>query len=183
MIALITGIGKVMLEFLKLAPRYFVMFGAISAFLLFASRQLLELLSVAQFVENYRSILAIIFIASVSLLSITLFCDAIDLIKKWRRKRNYYRHITDRLNCLTEDEKQILRFYIAKDTRANILRVDDGIVKGLETVGIIYRSATIGNLTEGFAYNITDFAWNYLHKYHWLLEGSTDTYRTDKLPY
>ena len=85
-----------------------------------------------------------------------------------------------RLHRLTEDEKQILRFYFAKGTKANVLRFDDGVVQGLASAGIIYMSAPIGNMFEGFAYNISDFAWDYLHEHKELLAGTTNTSRTDK---
>jgi hypothetical protein len=87
--------------------------------------------------------------------------------------------IIDKLNSLTEDEKQILRYYIAKDTRTNVLRVDDGVVQGLVAAGIIYRSANVGNILEGFAHNITDLAWDYLYVHRDVLQGTTDLYRTD----
>lgn len=88
--------------------------------------------------------------------------------------------MSERLDSLTEDEKQILRFYIAEQTKSNVLRIDDGIVQGLVSTGIIYRAASVGNMLEGFSYNLSDFAWNYLSVYPHLLEGTTNTYRTDK---
>ena len=88
--------------------------------------------------------------------------------------------MTERLNRLTEDEKQILRFYLAENTRANMLRIEDGVVQGLKADGIIFQSASLGNVLEGFAHNISDFAWDYLHINPHLLDGTTNTYRTDK---
>jgi hypothetical protein len=70
--------------------------------------------------------------------------------------------------------------YFAKNTRANTLRVDDGVVQGLVADGLIHRSASIGNMLEGFAHNITDLVWDYIHVHPELLEGTTNTYRTDK---
>jgi hypothetical protein len=102
------------------------------------------------------------------------------LITKWKNKRAVFNHITARLNRLTEDEKQILRYYFAKQTRANNLRVDDGTVQGLVADGIIYRSASLGTMYGGFAHNISDIAWDYLIMNPNLLEGETNFYRTDK---
>ena len=73
------------------------------------------------------------------------------------------------------------RYYIANKTRANKLRISDGIVTALEADGIIYRSSSIGALVTGFAFNISDVAWDYLNKHPELLAGETDDWRTDKV--
>jgi len=88
--------------------------------------------------------------------------------------------IAHKLSSLTEGEKQILRYYFAKDTRANTLKIDDGVVQGLVANRIIYRSASMGSILDGFAHNITDAAWNYICANPEVLQGTTNTYRTDK---
>jgi hypothetical protein len=172
--------AKTFLEFLKLAPRYLIALGVMAAILLFASEEFLTLIGVREFAQNNRSMLGLTLVVTSSLFAVSIASDGITLIKGWWRKRGFYRRVTDRLNCLTEDEKQILRFYIAKKTRANVLRYDDGVVQGLVSNRIIYQSASHGNMLEGFAHNISDFAWDYLNVHPHLLEGTTNTYRTDK---
>ena len=61
-----------------------------------------------------------------------------------------------------------------------MLRIEDGVVQGLKSDRIIYQSASLGNVLEGFAHNINDFAWDSLHANPDLLEGTTNKYRTDK---
>ena len=73
-----------------------------------------------------------------------------------------------------------MRYYFAKETRANMLKINDGVVQGLVANRIIYRSASTGSLVEGFAHNITDAAWDYIHANPEVLQGTTNTYRTDK---
>ena len=85
-----------------------------------------------------------------------------------------------KLENLTEEEKQIMRYYLATKSRSNTLRIDDGVVNSLVANRIIYRGASVGNMLEGFAHNISDIAWEYLHSHPELLVGSTNTYRTDK---
>lgn len=85
-----------------------------------------------------------------------------------------------KLEGLTEGEKQILRYYFAEGTRANTLRIDDGVVQELVACRILYRSSSVGDMLEGFAHNISDFAWDYIHSNPQVLEGTTNTYRTDK---
>lgn len=102
--------------------------------------------------------------------------------KSWTRRR-VKSQIVKSLNNLTEDEKQILRYYIAFNTRANVLRFTDGVVRGMEHRRIIYRSASVGNLVEGVAYNIGDVAWGYLMEFPEVLDGETNTCRTDRRHY
>lgn len=177
---MIADLGKMLLEFLKLAPRYLVALAIFSAFFLFSPESLLKRLGVFDFVQTNRSWLGITLIASSALFGVSLLADVLMGIKRWWWKRRRFHQITQRLYRLTEDEKQILRFYLAENTRANTLSIEDGIVQGLVADGIIYRSAAIGNLLEGFAHNISDIAWDYLHVYPRLLDGRTNTYRTDK---
>jgi hypothetical protein len=177
---MIAEAAKSFLEFLKLAPRYLIALGVMAAFLLFASEEFLKFISVLEFAQNNRPMLGLTLIVTVALFAVSIAADGISIAKGWWRKRDFYRRVTNRLNCLTEDEKQIIRFYIAKQTRANVLRYDDGVVQGLVSDGIIYQSASLGNMLEGFAHNISDFAWDYLHVHPHLLEGTTNTYRTDK---
>ena len=61
-----------------------------------------------------------------------------------------------------------------------MLKVDDGAVRGLVADRIIYRSASMGNILEGFAHNITDAAWDHIHANPDILQGTTNTYRADK---
>ncbi len=173
-------IAKTFLEFLKLAPRYLIALGVMAAILLFADDKFLQSIGVFEFTRDNRSALGLTLVATSALFLTSLIGDGATLFKKWWLKRRRYLQIADRLQRLTEDEKQILRFYIAENTRANTLRVDDGIVQGLKASGIIHLSASMGNVLEGFAHNINDFAWDYLHAHPDLLSGTTNTYRTDK---
>lgn len=179
---MIADTAKAFLEFLKLAPRYLIALGIMAAFLLFAGNQFLERIGVLEFAQNNRPMLGLTLVVIVSLFVVSVSVDVISLVKKWWYQKKFYGRITKRLNCLTEDEKQILRFYLAENTRANSLRIDDGIVQELVAARIIYRSASLGTMLDGFAHNISDIAWDYLQLNPHLLEGTTNTYRTDKRP-
>lgn len=175
-----TELGKFLLEFLKLAPRYLIAVAIFAAFFLFSPESLLKRLGVFDFTQSNRSWLGVALLASSALFGVGVLADMLKAVKRWWWKRKFFNRVTQRLHRLTEDEKQILRFYLAHNTRANTLSIEDGVVQGLVADGVIYRSAAVGNLLEGFAHNICDIAWDYLHVYPQLLEGSTNTYRTDK---
>ena len=171
---------KSALELLKLAPRYLIAIGVAAAFLLFGSDQFLARLGLTKFTEDNRAWLGIAFVSTVSLFAIYVAGEIVSFFGRKIRKRQFEKSVAKRLQRMTEDEKQIMRFYFAENTRSNVLRVDDGVVQGLKSDGIIYQSASLGNMLEGFSHNIGDFAWDYIHSNPAVLDGTTKTYRTDK---
>jgi hypothetical protein len=177
---MIAEVAKTFLEYLKPAPRYLNALGIVAAILLFSREDFLKLIGVFELARDNRSELGLTLLISVSLFAISIGAGVVSFVKSWWRMRGFDLRKINRLNCLTEDEKQILRFYIEKQTRANVLRCDDGVVQSLVSDGIIYRSASFGNIVEGFAHNIDDFAWLYLNVHPHVLDGTTNTYRTDK---
>jgi len=177
---MIAELAKTILEILKLAPRLIVALGAASAILLFSNDQLLRRLGVFEMVQKYRFALGIALVLSVAVLGVNIGLFIVGRLRLgWQKKRIHQQGI-ERLNNLTEDEKQILRYYIGFNTRASMLRYDDGVVQGLAQRGIIYQSSSLGSIFQGFPYNISDWAWNYLQANAHVLDGYTKTYRTDK---
>ena len=172
----ITAITK----FLELAPRYLAVVAIATGVVLFAPAESVKSLGLSEIAQNYRPWIGGTFLISSGIVVIS----ALKWIGVWTLAFGHAywvrKSIAKRLRSLTEDEKQILRFYVAENTRANMLKVDDGIVQGLVSANIIYRSTQLGNLDEGFAHNISDFVWKHLHKHPNLLVGTTTTYRTDK---
>lgn len=176
---MVAELAKTLLEFLKL-PQFIVAGGIAAAILLFASDQFIRRLGLTELVQRYRFVLGLTLVLSVAIVAVYGGQSVFRMIKGWWRTRRFHIRVIKRLHNLTEDEKQILRYYLANNTRANMLRFDDGVVQGLVDDGIIYRSASLGNLVEGFAHNINDFVWDYLHGHGELLRGNTNFYRTDK---
>lgn len=171
------------LEVLKLAPRYLVALGLTLGILILAPDEYIQRLGVSDLAKDYRQVIGISFILCVALLLVSgasgLWYAGFNWVRQWQFKRK----LSKRLSRLTEDEKQILRYYISQNTRSNRLRIDDGVVQGLAGSGVIFLSATMGNALEGFAHNINEIAWDMLHENPALLIGSTNTYRTDKRDY
>jgi len=171
-------------ELLKLAPRYLAAVGLFSGILLFLPDRVLNRLGVADLTQNYRTWFGVAFLVAVSMLVIHWVIEFVNSywqksLREKSRKRTTER-IVKHLQSLTEEEKEILRFYIWQKTRTNMLHVNDGVVWGLVSRGIICQASPIGDLTNGFAHNITDFAWEYLHENPDLLEGATNYMRTDR---
>lgn len=171
------------LDFIKLAPRYLFALGFASGFLLWTDKSILDSLGVKDFVSSNKFYLGLTFVLASALFVVDIFVRLLDRARQKWAFREYKRFIVERLHMLTEDEKQILRFYIVNNTRANSLKIDDGVVQGLATAQIIYRSASVGDLLRGWAFNISDVAWDYLHKNPHLLEGVNNSFRNDKDSY
>jgi hypothetical protein len=177
---MVNELAKTLLEILKLGPRFIVAFGIAAGVLLFASDSLLKRLGLAEFVQKYRFGLGLTLVISAALLVVYIALFFVGLGKnRWHRGKAKEGAIK-RLHDLTEEEKQILRYFLAYNTRSTMLKFGDGVVQGLAQRGIIYCSDSVGNVFEGFPYNISDWAWDYLRQYPELLEGTTNVYRTDK---
>ncbi|MBU0518829.1 superinfection exclusion B family protein [bacterium] len=64
---------------------------------------------------------------------------------------------------MTPAEKEIMRTYLLKNVRSQVLSLADGTVCELERYGIIHPSAKIRR-GEYIDYNIQPWAWKYLKK-------------------
>ncbi len=174
-----TEFVKMLLDILKLAPRYLVALGIVAAFFIFSPESWLKNFGCSELAQHYRPYLFFIFVFT----SVLFAVDRSISVVGWIRHKSIVSKIAqrrmERLHRLTENEKQILRFYIAKQSRSNVLRIDDGVVNGLAADGIIYRSANVRGGHMAFAHNISDDAWDYLHQNQALLHGSSNTYRSD----
>ncbi|TDQ37002.1 superinfection exclusion B family protein [Thiopseudomonas denitrificans] len=177
---MLADFAKTALEFLKLAPRYLIAVALIAGALLFLPDAWLQRIGINAFAETHRQWLGLTFLVSATLWGVSAIGACWVWILERIFERRVRRHIVKKLSSLNEDEKQILRYYFAKETRANMLKINDGVVQGLVANRIIYRSASTGSLVEGFAHNITDVAWDYIQANPQVLQGTTNTYRTDK---
>lgn len=169
-----------LVEVLKLTPRYFVMLGLFCGAVLLLPQNATDTFGVSNLAQNYRQWFGITFLLSMCGLAVYWGEQVIRGVRNRSALQKAHARILKRLNSLTEEEKQILRYYLAEESKTNTLRIDDGVVSGLEAHGVIYRAVDHGDLIEGFAYNISEVAWEYLNENHGVLNGSTRTYRTDK---
>jgi hypothetical protein len=176
---MLADITKSLLEFLKLAPRYLVAIAIVCALLLFASSNLQQTLGITNFVNSYRQWIGFSLISSLSVWIVVIGASVQEWVKHLWQVKRLQKRITKRLERLTELEKQILRYYFVKNTRGNKLRIQNGDVQALTRAGIIFQSASLGSVLEGFAHNISDFAWDYIQTNPHVLEGSSSTYFTD----
>ena len=175
-----TDVFKFMLELLKLSPRYFAAGALASGVLLFAPDRILTRLGLLNFANNNRNVVGFVFLGCAAIAGVSVFAWVVHFILAFALDLHTQKRCIKRLKGLTEEEKKILRFYIWGQTKSNTLRFDDGVVQGLVAEGVLYRATDMGNVVEGFDYNIGDVAWKYLNKHPALLAGETDEVRCDK---
>lgn len=172
---MVPDLSKAVFEALKLKPRYLLAISVFCAFYLFSPEEWLQQIDALQFAKDYRFVFGAVFVASWVFMIPTAIHGISNL---------YYGHklrqlIIQRLDTLTEEEKQILRHYIGYQTRTNILYFSDGVVQGLVAARIIQKADPFFHLGKPCAFNINEIAWQYLHKHESLLEGETMDFRCD----
>jgi len=173
-------VWKGLVERLKLAPRYLVAIALGAGLLVFLPERIQHTLGLDGVVQSYRGWFGVALIVSLSTLAVWMVLVPINAWRERRLKAKLRERMLSRLHNLTEGEKQILRYYFAKDSRSNRLKIDDGTVNGLVMAGVIYRAASQGSLLSGFDHNISDEAWECIMDNPELLNGSTNFYRTDR---
>lgn len=158
------------IDWVKLSPKYFFVFSLVLGLLLFGPSSLLDGLGAQSFVDKYRSILGVVFLLCLVLFLVGVLGSMYNFLKKQYANSGTSRVQKKRLRDLTDREKDILIPYIAKQVRSQALPYNDGTVRELERLRIIYRAANISRGDIYFDYNIQPWAWTYLNKHPHFLE-------------
>jgi hypothetical protein len=161
-----------LLDAIKLSPRYLVPVFFASGFLLFSPTTYIASLGLDSFVTSYRSWIGLVFLVSSALLLSHFFISVWTWVKRKLDAKKSSNEAINHLRNLTPDEKALLQGYIFNQTKTQNLDMMNGVVNGLVHVGIIYQASRMGDLLEGFAYNIQPWAWEFLNKNKRLLEIS-----------
>lgn len=154
---------KVLIEAMKLAPRYLAAICVAAAFLLLSPKDWLDVLGAAEFAEHNRLILGLTAVLGFAALVVAASKTAWRWISILIQRRIKSQRIVDYLGQLTEDEANILNLYIDSETRTKTLDISNGVVNGLIHAGVLYRSSNLGRSTY-FDVNITPVAWKCLHE-------------------
>lgn len=100
--------------------------------------------------------------------------------KSWKGGRGYFANKRESkrrvvyLRALTKDEKKALQAYIVKGTKTARWNIESGVIAGLVSHGILYPSSKYGTQVSGFAHNISEWAWAYLHEHPECVETPGD---------
>jgi hypothetical protein len=158
------------IEWIKLSPKLLFAACFATGLLLWANEDVLRTLGLQLFVCEYRSWIGVGFLVFFATLSAHGIAAVYDWLKKLILRWRASRHRIKRLHHLTQEEKKILHYYIARQTRTQLLPVDSGVASGLQAERIIAQATTVGDWLDGIAYNIQPWAWDYLNKHPELVE-------------
>ncbi|RMH20024.1 MAG: hypothetical protein D6698_04935, partial [Gammaproteobacteria bacterium] len=75
------------------------------------------------------------------------------------------------LHKLTPEEKGYLVPYIEGQQNSVYVGMEDGVMSGLRAKGITYLAANMGDVLNGFAFNLQPWAREYLESNPHLLDG------------
>ncbi len=159
-----------LIDWIKLTPRYLLPLVIVCAALLFSPQSFVATLGLSYFRDHYRSWIGLAFLLSAALVASHLVIAAVEPIKSILRLQLALRPARQRLHNLTHDEKVILRRYIENRSRTARFPPGNGLVRELEALQILQQASAVGDMVNGFPYNILPCAWDYLNKHKDLLE-------------
>jgi hypothetical protein len=171
--------GKI-IEFLtRASPR---VFGALFLFCLIVlvlPARALSWLNLASLVEASRTAI------SLTLLGTGVYLATYPLHTLCKRGAQYVHEMRtihiwkNRLHRLTFEEKKLLQSYLQRHTHTRRWNLGSGVVEGLVRDGILFRSSNAGSVVEGFAYNITSWAYDDIAKHPELVATPGDASEPD----
>jgi hypothetical protein len=165
----ISKIVEKILELVKLSPKYLMAIILATGILLFAKREHMVSLGLADFIDSYRPWISIVFLLSASLFVSYPLSFIASVGYKWFYKRLETHRSKKRLliwlDNLTPVQKDILRGYIDKETRTMHLRIDNGVVRELEAAKIIGQATQFVDNAFCSDYTINTWVYQYLKKH------------------
>lgn len=153
------------LGWLKLPQRVLWALLIIAGLVLWGPEWFVSGLGLGQFIDTYRMYLGVVFLL---FLAATLPTPVNWVASKGLEKIKGHRHKAARearLHDLSGDEKEVLRYYIKNNTRTQTLDLADGVAPALESARIIYRASSVSQGYTDFAYNIQQWALDYLREH------------------
>lgn len=157
------------LEWVKLPTKTLSAICVVAGILLFAYENLLDTLALQELVESFRAYIGVVFLVSLALVVVNSAVAILKFVKPWLVQAYWIRQGKKRLQILTPEEKDILRFYIDNQTRSQRLDIKGGTVNALQREKIIVRGSNLGSYW-GFDFIIQPWAWEYLNGNPHLLE-------------
>jgi hypothetical protein len=150
------------LELLKLRPETLLGILMGTGILVFMPESVLNKLGLLAFVSTFRGWLGGAFVLSMALLlgnglsaALREVGKYITEIKESRKRRESFQH-------LSPPEKALLAKYYIDKTPTQYFEITDGVAKGLEAKGFIFRASNVASHYMSFAFNIQPWAWKCL---------------------
>ncbi len=153
--------------FRRIPAAFLVAIVSVLWLILFLPEETAKTLAVDQFRGKYRLFLGPAFLLTASFLVARLFM----FFMQGHTERRNLKASQEGLHQVTPEEKGYLVPYINGKRNTINVGLDDGIMGGLEAKGITYRASKMGDLLNGFPFNLQPWARSYLEENPHLLHG------------
>lgn len=153
-----SGVKFDLIEFLKLAPKYFLPILLFSGIVIFIPSSWLMYLSLDGIISRYKWIFSLVFLLSLSLILSGVMVGIYERIKKIKKSRELKKTVNEKLLDLSDYQKSILRELTSGESKTISLPYNNGEVRELEIYHIIYRSSMLSKRHVYFDYNLQPIA-------------------------
>jgi hypothetical protein len=150
--------GAVIAAVLKVGVPIYIAALIASSLLLFLPEATAQQIGIAELRQIWRGYIGATFIVSVSLICAYGISAISRSVRNTLDDRHLHRLTLGTLRLLTADEKRLLRPFIIEGVNTVNADISDGIVGGLISKRIVYRSSNVGHLISGFPYNLQPIA-------------------------
>lgn len=154
--------------FRKIPAVFLVAIVTVLALILYLPDNHAKTLAVETFRVKYRVYLGPAFLLTLSFCAARVFSFC---MTGYNQKKSL-KSMQQLLHKWTPEEKGYLAPYIQGGLNSINVGMDDGIMSGLQSKGITYRASNMGNLLDGFAFNLQPWAREYLEKNPEILKGA-----------
>jgi len=166
----IESIAPLIIAVKKAGPPIYTALLIACSLLLFLPDPVLARFGLAEFLQSYRTYVGVGFIASLSLLAVTVLSVVISPIASAFEDWRFRRHGLRTLGELTNAEKQFLRPYIRDGENTHYASISDGVAQGLVGKNLIYRASHVSTSGMNFPYNLQPYARRLLIEHSHLLD-------------
>ncbi|WCD81798.1 super-infection exclusion protein B [Pseudomonas sp. TUM22785] len=162
--------------FRKVPAAFLVAILSVLGLILFLPEGLAKAVAVDNFREEFRIYLGPAFLLVLS------FCIAriFTFLMQDHKQKKANKELKDLLHNLTPEEKGYLIPYIIHKQNTVHVGMDDGVMAGLRSKRITYLAANVGDILDGFAFNLQPWARKYLEENQQLLDGYVGEPRTPR---
>jgi hypothetical protein len=166
----IESIAPIIIAVKKAGPPVYAAVLIACSLLLFLPDPVLARFGLAEFLQSYRTYVGVGFVASLSLLSVTVLSivtsPILSTFEDWRFRRQGLRTLRE----LTNAEKEFLRPYIRAGENTHYAPISDGVAQGLVGKNLIYRASQVSTSGMNFPYNLQPSARRLLTEHAELLD-------------
>jgi len=147
------------------SPAFFAVSAIFSGSLMYLPEKTIAHLGLNQFIEENTVWIGAAFLFSIAYLVVSAVVFLGKYLKKSLavRSRKKFSKLEQKrymANLTFEEVLYLVPFLIGRNSL--YLKQEDGVRGGLEAKEILYRSATVGSMVSGFAYNIQPWALDYM---------------------